>query len=190
MDRGFLTRIPMGRDPHTHAPVHYAEAALGQNHYRASVSARAGFHHSLSSSAVNCCHAQSPLSSGTRMHASLRNLPVAIAIAFAGAASLTLAWSSAAIAQSTTLVRDMAACTTQNAEIERRMEVARSKGQMLLRRQLADQLATSQAGCKAVSAAQPRPPTMEMLEKEIQLLKAELNAAEEQLSKLKGEVSR
>ena len=69
------------------------------------------------------------------------------------------------------------------------MELARSKGQMLLRRQLADQMATLQAGCKPLPSDQGRLANIERLEKEVQALKAELDAAEEQLRQLKSEVS-
>lgn len=116
------------------------------------------------------------------MHASHRN--------FAPAALLALALASTATAQPTNPVDDTAACNAQKAEAERRMELARSKGQMLLRRQLADQLATLQAGCKPLSADQTRAVTIEKLEKEVQTLRAELDTAEEQLRKLKGEGGR
>lgn len=96
-----------------------------------------------------------------------------------------------AAAQSTSAAdADTAVCNAEKAAIETRMELARSKGQMLLRRQLADQLATLQAGCKPLSADQSRAMDIERLEKEVRALQTELEAAQEQLRKLKGEASR
>lgn len=95
-----------------------------------------------------------------------------------------------AIAQPAGPVGDDASCTAGKGDIEKRMEIARSKGQMLLRRQLADQLSTLQATCKPLSPDQNRAANMERLEKEVRALRAELEAAEEQLRKLKGEDSR
>lgn len=95
-----------------------------------------------------------------------------------------------AIAQPVGPVSDDASCTAEKADIEKRMEVARSKGQMLQRRQLADQLAALQATCKPLSPDQNRAANMERLEKEVRALRAELEAAEEQLRKLKDEGSR
>ena len=70
------------------------------------------------------------------------------------------------------------------------MEIARSKGQMLLRRQLAEQLAALHAGCQPLPADRSRAVTIEKLEKEIRALKTELDAAEEQLRSLKSEPAR
>ena len=95
-----------------------------------------------------------------------------------------------AIAQAPSVAADNAACHAQKADVEQRMELARSKGQMLLRRQLAEQLATLQAGCKALPADQSRAANIERLEKEVRALRAQLDIAEEQLRKLKSEASR
>lgn len=121
----------------------------------------------------------SPALSGICMHVR-RCCTWVIAMALAGSA----------IAQSANTADHNPPCSAEKAEIERRMELARSKGQMLLRRQLADQLGTLQAGCKPLPADQGRVANIERLEKEVRSLKAELDAAEEQLRKLKSEVSR
>lgn len=72
----------------------------------------------------------------------------------------------------------------------KRIDLARAKGRMLLRQQLADQLATLQHDCKLLSADQGSAANIQMLEREIRALRAELEAAEEQLRKLKGDASR
>ena len=104
--------------------------------------------------------------------------------------AIALALAGSAIAQTTSTLGNHAACQTQTADIERRMDVARSKGQMLLRAQLADQLATLQAGCQPLSPDQSRAANIQRLESEIQALKTDLEVAEEQLRKLKAEVNR
>ena len=104
--------------------------------------------------------------------------------------AIALALTGSAIAQTTSTPGSHAACQTQTADIERRMDVARSKGQMLLRAQLADQLATLQAGCQPLSPDQSRAANIQRLESEIQALKTDLEVAEEQLRKLKAEVNR
>ncbi len=81
-------------------------------------------------------------------------------------------------------------CNAEKTAIETRMEIARSKGQMLLRRQLAEQLAALQAGCQPPPAARSRAVQIEKLEKEIRALRTELEAAEGQLRSLKNEPSR
>ena len=104
--------------------------------------------------------------------------------------AIALALAGSAIAQTTSTPGNHAACHTQTADIERRMDVARSKGQMLLRAQLADQLATLQAGCQPLSPDQSRAANIQRLESEIQALKTDLEVAEVQLRKLKAEVNR
>ena len=104
--------------------------------------------------------------------------------------AIALALAGSAIAQTTSTPGNHAACHTQTADIGRRMDVARSKGQMLLRAQLADQLATLQAGCQPLSPDQSRAANIQRLESEIQALKTDLEVAEVQLRKLKAEVNR
>ena len=95
-----------------------------------------------------------------------------------------------AIAQPANPMDKTAPCAAEKADVEKRMEVARSKGQMLLRRQLADQLATLQSSCHPTAADESRAANIERLEKEVRVLRAELEAAEERLHKLKGEPNR
>ena len=102
----------------------------------------------------------------------------------------TLALAGAAIAQPMGALDDRAPCQAQKADIESRMDLARSKGRMLLRQQLAEQLATLQKDCKAPSADQGEAANIQRLEKEVRALQAELELAQEQLRKLKGETSR
>jgi hypothetical protein len=111
------------------------------------------------------------------MHASRCYCTFAMAMALAGSA----------MAQSPVTVDFNTACSAQRADVEKRMELARSKGQMLLRRQLADQLATLQAGCKPLFADQSRAANIQRLEQDVRALQAELDAAEEHLRKLKDE---
>ena len=100
---------------------------------------------------------------------------------------ITMALAGSAIAQPAGNADSNPRCSVEKAEVERRMEVARSKGQMLLRRQLADQLAVLQSSCKPRSSAQGRLADIERLEQEVRTLKAELDAAEAQLRQLKSE---
>lgn len=78
-------------------------------------------------------------------------------------------------------------CKAQAAAIERDMAVARSKGQMLRRRQLADELAALQARCDSAPVDQGRAARIESLEQEVKDLRSKLDQAEEELRKLKGE---
>ena len=67
--------------------------------------------------------------------------------------SIAMALSGSAFAQSTNKVDNNPPCSAEKAEVERRMELARSKGQMLLRRQLADRtLRLEQVGSIAEAA--------------------------------------
>ena len=101
---------------------------------------------------------------------------------------MTLAGS--AMAQPAVAVHDSTSCAAEQTELEKHIDLARAKGRMLLRQQLADQLATLQQDCKLLSADQGSAANIQMLEREIRALRAELEAAEEQLRKLKGDASR
>lgn len=102
-----------------------------------------------------------------------------------------MAFAGSALAQATNAGDDtVGGCNAEKAALETRMELARSKGQMLLRRQLADQLAALQTSCKPLSADQSRAMNIEKLEKEVRALRAELETAEEQLRQLKSNASR
>ena len=78
-------------------------------------------------------------------------------------------------------------CKAEQAAIERDMELARSNGQMLRRRQLAEALAAVQSRCETLAPEQRRAANIERLEKEIRELRKELDHSEEQLRKLKHE---
>ncbi|WP_269759788.1 DUF1090 family protein [Variovorax sp. E3] len=78
-------------------------------------------------------------------------------------------------------------CKAQEALLERDMDLARSRGQMLRRRELADALSALQATCKAPAAPQTREARIERLEQDIRLLRSELEQAEAQLRSLRNE---
>ena len=73
------------------------------------------------------------------------------------------------------------------AAIEQDMDLARSKGQMLRRRQLAEALAALQTRCKTLAPEQSRAADIERLEREIRELSTALEQAQAQLRKLKSE---
>jgi hypothetical protein len=107
---------------------------------------------------------------------------------FSGYCTLVIAITVAgfAIAQPANPVDNHTSCTAEKADVEKRMEVARSKGQMLLRRQLA----ALQSSCQPLAVDKGHTANIERLEKEVRALRAELEAAEEQLRKLKSEANR
>lgn len=78
-------------------------------------------------------------------------------------------------------------CKAQEAVLERDMDLARSRGQMLRRRELADALGGLQAQCKSSAAPQSRQARIERLEQDIRLLRSELDHAEAQLRSLRNE---
>ena len=67
------------------------------------------------------------------------------------------------------------------------MDLARSKGQMLRRRQLAEALAALRARCETLAPQESRAENIERLEQDIRELRKELGHAEEHLRKLKSE---
>ena len=101
---------------------------------------------------------------------------------------LLLALAAPAIAQTTEPVDDTN-CNSEKAAIEREMDLARSKGQMLRRRQLAETLVAVQARCENLSPERRRAANIEKLEGEIRELRKDLDHAEEELRKLKGKAS-
>ncbi len=103
---------------------------------------------------------------------------------------IAMALAGSVMAQPTVAVHDSTSCAAEQAELEKRIDLARAKGRMLLRQQLADQLATLQHDCKLLSADQGSAANIQRLEREIRALRAELEAAEEQLRKLKGDARR
>jgi|GEM_PF-729422 len=80
---------------------------------------------------------------------------------------------------------DNAGCKAERAAIERDMQLAQSKGQMLRRRQLAEALAEAQSRCETLAPEQKRAGDIQRLEREIRELRRELDRSEEQLRQLK-----
>jgi chaperonin cofactor prefoldin len=91
------------------------------------------------------------------------------------------------MAQPTGQVGNTTECKAEQTAIERDMELARSNGQMLRRRQLAEALAAVQARCETLAPEQRRAADIERLEKEIQELRKELDHSEAQLRRLRHE---
>ena len=100
--------------------------------------------------------------------------------------AIALALAPPAMAQHTSQV-DKDKCEAEKATLEQDMELARSKGQMLRRRQLAEALAALQARCENFAPALNRAEGIEQLEEKIRELREALEHAEEQLQKLKSE---
>jgi hypothetical protein len=99
--------------------------------------------------------------------------------------AMTLALALPAIAQPTDQADDTS-CKAELAALERDIDLARSRGQMLRRRQLAEALDALQARCKTLNPEQSRAARIETLEQEIRELRLELHRAEEQLRNLKN----
>jgi hypothetical protein len=96
-----------------------------------------------------------------------------------------LALAAAAFAQPTGQMGD-SDCNVEEAALERDIDLAHSKGQMLRRRQLAEALNALKARCETLVPEQDRAARVEKLEQEIRDLRLELDRAEEQLRKLKA----
>ncbi|WP_447745145.1 DUF1090 family protein [Variovorax boronicumulans] len=77
-------------------------------------------------------------------------------------------------------------CKAQEAVLERDMALARSRGQMLRRRELADTLSALHLRCQALAPVS-REARIEKLEHEIRTLRTELERAEAQLRSVKSE---
>jgi chaperonin cofactor prefoldin len=97
--------------------------------------------------------------------------------------AIALAVATPAMAQPAGQV-DATACKAEEEALEQDMAIARSRGQMLRRRELAEALAALQARCKTLSPAQSRAARIERLEREIRGLRLELERAEEELREL------
>ena len=82
---------------------------------------------------------------------------------------------------------DAAACQAEEASLERDIDLARSRGQMLRRQQLAEALLAVQQRCKAPAPAGSRAARINQLEQDIRSLRAQLERAEDQLRQLKSE---
>lgn len=78
-------------------------------------------------------------------------------------------------------------CVAQRVAITQAMDTARSKGQMLQRRRLAETLAQLEARCSAPTSAPSRAAEIQRLEDEVRTLQDALARAQERLRGLKGE---
>lgn len=80
-----------------------------------------------------------------------------------------------------------ASCEAEEAALEREMDLARSRGQMLRRRQLAETLAALRTRCHGSEPQQSRAARIDKLEQEIRALRSELERAEDQLRDLRNQ---
>ena len=101
--------------------------------------------------------------------------------------AISLALALPVVAQPANQAGNSTDCKAEEAALERDIDLARSKGQMLRRRQLAEALVALQARCKTLSPEQSRAARIEALEQEIRDLRLELQRAEEQLRSLKSQ---
>ncbi|RZL62648.1 MAG: DUF1090 family protein [Variovorax sp.] len=109
-----------------------------------------------------------------------------------GFLSATLAFACPSFAQPPTAAA-AAACLAEIAELEQGISEARAKGQMLRRRQLAEELSALQAECTAPVSPTALAPTaeraaaIESLEADIHRMRMDLDRADAQLRRLKQE---
>ena len=76
---------------------------------------------------------------------------------------------------------DVIGCEAEEAALEREIDLARSKGQMLRRRQLTEALAAVQSRCEALAPERSRAARIDSLERRIRELRLELDRAEDRL---------
>ena len=99
-----------------------------------------------------------------------------------------LSFASAAIAQTALPIPAQAVdvdCAAEQTALQAEMDVARSRGRMLQRRQLAEQLLAVQARCGTLPQAQSIELQIESLQKEVLELRKELDRAEVELRRLR-----
>jgi TolA-binding protein len=103
--------------------------------------------------------------------------------------AIVLAWAAPVFAQPAEQARQMegASCEAEEAALEREMDLARSRGQMLRRRQLAETLAALRTRCHGSETPQSRAARIDKLEQEIRALRSELERAEDQLRDLRNQ---
>jgi TolA-binding protein len=103
--------------------------------------------------------------------------------------AIALAWAAPVFAQPVEQARQAegASCEAEEAALEREMDLARSRGQMLRRRQLAETLAALRTRCHGSEAQQSRAARIDKLEQEIRALRSELERAEDQLRDLRNQ---
>ncbi len=82
---------------------------------------------------------------------------------------------------------DHASCQAEEASLEQDIALARSRGQMLRRRQLAEALSTLQAHCETLVPIKDQAARIERQEQEVAHLRVELARAEAYLRKLKAQ---
>jgi TolA-binding protein len=104
-----------------------------------------------------------------------------LAFALAGTAPLF-----AQPAEQARQVEGASSCEAEEAALEREMDLARSRGQMLRRRQLAETLAALRTRCQGPETQQSRAARIDKLEQEIRALRSELERAEDHLRELRN----
>ena len=82
---------------------------------------------------------------------------------------------------------DAVSCQAERATLEQDIALARARGQMLRRRELADTLAALELRCEAVTPVVSKAAQIQRLEQEIRALQQEIDHASEQLRKLRRE---
>ncbi len=103
------------------------------------------------------------------------------------ALSLACAVPAFAQPQPSTDPRDSAGCEAEEASLQQDIALARSRGQMLRRRQLADALAALRKHCENLPPIKDRATLIQRQDQEVLQLRAELERAEAYLRKLKAE---
>ncbi len=98
--------------------------------------------------------------------------------------AVPLLWGTSVMAQPSTAV-DLTECRTEETALVQAMDVAQTRGRMLQRRQLAEQLAAVQLRCGTLPPVQSREASVARLQREIAALRTELDRAEAELRKLK-----
>jgi TolA-binding protein len=103
--------------------------------------------------------------------------------------ALVLSWTANSFAQPAEHAKpaEGASCEAEETALEREMDLARSRGQMLRRRQLAETLAALRTRCHASETQQSRAARIGKLEQEIRTLRSELERAEDQLRDLRNQ---
>lgn len=99
--------------------------------------------------------------------------------------AVPLLWGTSVMAQPSTAAVDPTECRTEETALVQAMDVAQTRGRMLQRRQLAEQLAAVQLRCGTLPPVQSREASVARLQREIAALRTELDRAEAELRKLK-----
>lgn len=110
--------------------------------------------------------------------------PVFAAAAFAFAFAFASTLPTSAVAQPVTQA-GTADCTAAQTALQAEMDVARSRGRMLQRRQIAEELLAVQARCGTLPPARSVEMQIESLQKDILDMRKELDRAETELRRLR-----